>query len=101
MSLGRSRPASLLTVWHVHLPKRCLCSSPEMLMGGLGAGARQLPRLGVPAPPILPAAGGAGRGDGPWQGVCNAAFLAVNATNTITNAANDFGNMKIQPRTAF
>lgn len=52
-------------VSHVHLPKCCLCSSPEMLMGGRGAGARQPPRLGEPPPPVLPAAWGAGRWDGP------------------------------------
>lgn len=72
-----------------------------MLMGGLGAGARQPPRLGEPPPPMLPAAWGARRWDGPWQGICSAEILAVNATNTITNASKDFGNAKIQPRTDF
>lgn len=88
-------------VSHVHLPKCCLCSSPEMLMGGRGAGARQPPRLGEPPPPVLPAAWGAGRWDGTWQGVCRAEILAVNTTNTITDHRCFSGNVKIQQRTAF
>lgn len=35
------------------MPRCCLCSSPEMLMGGLGARPGQPPRLGEP-PPTTP-----------------------------------------------
>lgn len=73
-------------VARVHPPKCCLCSSPEMLMGGLGAGGWQPPRLGEPPAPVLPAAGGAGRWGGPWQGVCSAEALAGNATVAISGA---------------
>lgn len=51
------------------MPTCCLCSSPEMLMGGLGAGPGQPPRLGEPPPPALLGAWGARLWAGPLLGI--------------------------------
>lgn len=65
-----------------HLPKCCLCSSAEMLMGGLGASVWEPLRLGEPPLPARPGFGGAAGWDSTLHGTGNSGILGVNSTDT-------------------